>query len=279
MALLWTWPFWSQLRKIDVSARAFGTGDFSVRVKLSKRSALISLAHSFNDMAERIQQLINSHKELTRAVSHELRTPISRIRFSLEMTRTAIHESDRLNYLAEIDQDVDELDELVSELLTYTRFERENPVVNLEELCIASWLDQTVKETRIAVSRTAVSCCIAPEAESVVSRIATFYMARAVRNLIINAQKYATTQVVVSLEKENQRCLIHIDDDGPGIPAADRERIFEPFVRLDVSRAKETGGYGLGLAIVRQIVSLHHGQVWTEPSPLGGARFTISWAI
>lgn len=275
MSMLWARPFWTKLKKISSAAQAFGTGDFTARAKLPRRSALAPLAGTFNDMAERIQQLISSHKELTRAISHELRTPISRIRFGLEMAQTAHDESERLNYLAGIGQDVDELDELVSELLTYARFDREMPRLNQEELPIASWLLQTIKETGV-VSKATVSYQIPQEAETVQTRIAPHHLARALSNLLVNAGKYAENQIIISLEKTGPHCLIHIDDDGPGIPEADREHIFEPFVRLDTSRTRETGGHGLGLAIVKQIVDLHHGKVWTEPSSLGGARFTIS---
>ncbi|WP_321493709.1 ATP-binding protein [uncultured Desulfobacter sp.] len=277
MAMLWARPFWSKLRKISNAAQAFGQGDFSARAQLPQRSALAPLAGTFNDMAGRIQQLIGSHKELTRAVSHELRTPISRIRFGLEMAQSSTQELERQNYIADIGRDVDELDELVSELLVYARFDREAPKLHQEQLVLAPWLLETIRETAAALTRTTVTCLIAEQAESVRALVAPRYLGRAVSNLIINADKYAKRKIVVRLEFQEERCLIHIDDDGPGIPCADRERIFKPFVRLDGSRAKETGGHGLGLAIVKQVISLHGGTVWTEPSPLGGARFTLCW--
>jgi signal transduction histidine kinase len=98
-----------------------------------------------------------------------------------------------------------------------------------------------------------------------------------VSNLIPNAGRYAKSQIIVSLEEKDGACMIHVDADGPGIAEADRQRIFEPFVRLDASRDRDTGGSGLGLAIVQRIVTMHCGTVWTEPSPLGGARFTVCW--
>ena len=103
------------------------------------------------------------------------------------------------------------------------------------------------------------------------------FMARAVTNLVRNAAKHASRRVRVGYDTTGQDCRIHVDDDGPGIAAADRERIFEPFVRLDTSRSRDTGGYGLGLAIVRRVAAWHGGGVSVESSVLGGARFTISW--
>lgn len=277
MAILWARPLWLKLKEISRAAQAFGQGDFSARANLPHRSTLAPLAETFNNMAGRIQQLIASHKELTRAISHELRTPISRIRFSLEMAQSSMKEAKRQNYLVEISRDVDELEDLVSELLSYARFDRETPVLHKEEQLIAPWLLLVVKEIKPVLARATVSCLISEEAEAITANIAPRYLARAVSNLMINAGKYSESRIIVRLEKGKECCLIHIDDDGPGIPMADRERIFEPFVRLDASRTKDTGGHGLGLAIVKQIITLHGGTVSVESSPLGGARFTLNW--
>ena len=276
MALIWAVPFWLKLKKIIAAAQAFGRGEFDARAKLPRGSALAPLAGTFNDMAARIQRLIRSHRELTRAVSHELRTPISRIRFGLEMANTADSDPDRRHYLAEIGQDVDELEALVSELLIYARFERDTPELDQEETHLALWLMQTVDTAKNGFSQIDISCRIETVAKDLTAKIAPRYMARVVINLITNAGRYAKHQIIVSLEKKDHTCMIHVDDDGPGIAEADRTRIFEPFVRLDASRDRDTGGSGLGLAIVQRIVTMHCGTVWTEPSQLlGGARFTI----
>jgi two-component system sensor kinase ParS len=104
------------------------------------------------------------------------------------------------------------------------------------------------------------------------------FMARALLNLLRNAIRYARQRVEVSIEHtDNGRWRLCVDDDGPGIPAADRVRIFEPFTRLDEDRSRATGGFGLGLAIVRRVAEWHHGTVEASDSPLGGARFMLSW--
>ncbi|WP_419662946.1 ATP-binding protein [Desulfosarcina variabilis] len=277
MALIWALPFWLRLKKVILAAQAFGRGEFDARANLPRSSALSPLAATFNDMAGRIQRLINSHRELTRAVSNELRTPISRIRFGLEMANTADSEPDRRLYLAEIGQAVDELESLVAELLIYARFERETPELDQEEQCLAPWLIQTVNTAKNGFLQIDISCRIEPVAKDLTAKIAPRYMARAVSNLVTNAGRHAKSQIIVSLEKKDHMCMIHVDDDGPGIAKADRKRIFEPFVRLDASRDRDTGGSGLGLAIVQRIVTMHRGAVLIEPSPLGGARFTVHW--
>ena len=88
---------------------------------------------------------------------------------------------------------------------------------------------------------------------------------------------HARSTVSVTLLREDGRTVIHVDDDGSGIQASDRERLFEPFVRLDESRARDSGGFGLGLAIVRQVARWHGGEASISHSPLGGARVSIAW--
>ena len=102
-------------------------------------------------------------------------------------------------------------------------------------------------------------------------------MPYALRNLLRNAFKYASKKILVSAEIVDERILIHVDDDGIGIPPEEREHIFSAFTRLDRSRDRSTGGYGLGLAIARRVLELHGGTATAAASPLGGARFTLAW--
>jgi two-component system sensor histidine kinase RstB len=102
-------------------------------------------------------------------------------------------------------------------------------------------------------------------------------MPYALRNLLRNAFKYAGKEIQVSAELDGETIRIHVDDDGIGIPDAEREHIFSAFTRLDRSRDRATGGYGLGLAIARRVLELHGGTATADAAPLGGARFTLSW--
>ena len=276
-ALIWTLLFWLNLRKISGAAEAFGKGNLGARADLPPKSYLAPLAQSFNNMAKRIQQLIDSHKELTRAVSHELRTPISRIRFSLEMIETASDRKQQHYYISEIKKDVDELNAMVSELLVYARFDRENPGIKLAELPIASWLVEIIQMAEKGFKNITFRHNISGDDLNLTVWFEPLFMGRAVTNLVRNAAKYAKSRVSVAFEKIEHDCLIHVDDDGPGIPKSEYYRIFKPFVRLDASRSRDTGGFGLGLAIVKRAVSWHDGEVLIDKSPLGGARFTIRW--
>jgi len=273
--LIWVFLFWRKLRIVSASAVEFGNGNFGIRVNIPARSALAPLAGSFNRMADRIQALIQSHKELTNAVSHELRTPIARIRFGLEMLGAVSDEKDREGYAEGIHNDVNELDNLVSELLIYARFDRETPELQLEECEIASWLED-LAASLTPLSVTLQYVCLLDNKRMKV-RFDTKYMGRAIGNLLQNAVRYGNGKVRLTLEQDGDFVMIHVDDNGSGIPEMDRKRIFEPFTRLDASRSKESGGSGLGLAIVRQVAICHGGTVTVSDSDLGGNRFSIRW--
>ncbi len=277
IAAIWMLPFWRRLQKISTAATAFGNGQFDVRAEVPGYSSLTNLAVTFNSMAERIQQLITSHKDLVNSVSHELRTPISRIRFGMEMLRTAKKASDRHRHLEGIQGDVDELDALVAELLAYARFDRETPGLELKEYAIVQWLAGEVDKAKRGSGSLDWECRIGLSSDKLKVHFENRLMGRALSNLLQNASQYAESRIEVAVETENGDCLIHVDDDGPGIPENSRDQTFKPFVRLDTSRDRQTGGYGLGLAIVHRITSWHNGQVDITESPLGGARFTIRW--
>ncbi|MBS1198887.1 MAG: two-component sensor histidine kinase, partial [Proteobacteria bacterium] len=104
-------------------------------------------------------------------------------------------------------------------------------------------------------------------------------MPYALKNLLRNAFKYAQSKITIHCEIAGNRVCIYVDDDGIGIPESERERVFHAFTRLDRSRDRTTGGHGLGLAIVRRVLAMHHGTAKVEDSPLGGARFTICWPL
>lgn len=275
VVFFWIRPLWRGLAQLRTTAEAFGHGDFAARTRIAPRAALGQFAHTFNAMADRIQQLITSHKELTNAVSHELRTPLARLRFGMEMLQNAPDENTRVRHLAGMNGDIDELEGLIAELLTYARFDHATPELKLERQYLSAWLNETVNRSWSGDRH--ITLHIQPIADEVCMDFEPRLMARALGNILQNAQRYATQRIEVTADTSADCCRIIIDDDGPGIPSVDRARIFEPFTRLDTSRNRDSGGYGLGLAIAQRIVHLHEGNIGVEDSPLGGARFIIAW--
>ncbi len=275
-ALIWTLPLAKNLNRISTAAASFGQGALDARVKVSKRSSLALLAEAFNRMADRIQELITSHKELTHTVSHELRTPLARIRFNMEMMASAAERTEREKHHDEIRRNVDELDMLVSELLTYARFDRQNFHPQTEVVELGPWL-KALTDGYNGDDLMRIDCRINSPDPKVPAQVNPRLLERAVQNLLQNAARHTRQRIHVTLETADNHCLIHVDDDGAGVAETDRRRIFEPFVRLDHPEKAEAQGYGLGLAIVKRVAEWHDGQATVADAPIGGARFTIHW--
>lgn len=275
MSLMWAFPFWRNLKKVMDAANHFGDGRFDARADLGKRSPLKPMADTFNDMAERIGGFIKSHKLLVNAVSHELRTPISRIRFGMAMLESSESKEDITKYISGISQDVDDLESLVSELLTYAGFDKESDLLRFEEIEVVKWFREQIEKVKPLAGDIDISVDFtkAPEFFSGDSR----FLGRALENLILNAIKYTETEVSIKCEQEDNKIIVSVKDNGPGIPEKDLERVFEPFVRLDESRSRESGGYGLGLAIVSQIMSSHRGEAIALREGKKGGLFVLTW--
>ncbi|MDP3480291.1 MAG: ATP-binding protein [Desulfoprunum sp.] len=276
-SLAWAYYFWRQLSMIGNAAKAFGDGDLSARVKTCFLSPTLAIATIFNGMADQIEQLISSHKELINAVSHELRTPICRIRFGLEQVYSS-DETERTRHIAGIRKDINELEDLVTELLGYAKLESSQSQTLLPKGTLLPWLQELVvlaKET-LRVPITFVHAGL--DASRLISYDPRL-LERALHNLLQNANRFAKTGINLTLSASATEVKLTVEDDGPGISEKDRERIFEPFVRLDSSRNREFGGYGLGLAIVRQIARCHHGRIIARPSFSGGAAFEMTWPL
>ncbi|WP_285358312.1 ATP-binding protein [Pseudomonas sp. lyk4-R2A-10] len=273
----WVRPHWRDLEKLRLAAERFGDNDLSVRIQLSKRSNIRDLAGHFNLMAARIEGLIANQRELTNAVSHELRTPIARLSFELDQLKQQPDASQNRELIADMYADLGELEEMVSELLTYASLERGATVITRENIQAANWLDSVVGSVALEAEAAGVQLLIVDCRVDEV-RIEPRFMARAVINLLRNAIRYAEQRVEVSLVRVGDQYEVQVNDDGPGVPLAGREKIFEPFSRLDASRDRRTGGFGLGLALVRRVSQSHGGQVEVGDSPWGGASFRMTWA-
>ncbi|MEB2651199.1 ATP-binding protein [Pseudomonas siliginis] len=273
----WVRPHWRDLEKLRLAAERFGDNDLSVRIQLSRRSNIRDLAEHFNLMAARIEGLIANQRELTNAVSHELRTPIARLSFELDQLKQQPDASQNRELIADMYADLGELEEMVSELLTYASLEHGATVIKRENIHAADWLDSVVGSVALEAEAVGVQLSIAGCQVDTVS-IEPRFMARAVINLLRNAIRYAEQRVEVSLQRNGDDYEVRVSDDGPGVPLEGREKIFEPFSRLDASRDRRTGGFGLGLALVRRVSQSHGGQVEVGDSVWGGALFRMTWA-
>ncbi|NVJ22073.1 MULTISPECIES: ATP-binding protein [Myxococcus] len=266
-------PVRRQLLDLRRTAEALGRGELGARAEVGSRDVIGALSTAVNHMGAELQRSITLRDELLHNTSHELRAPSQRLHFSLALAREASEPAEREQAFDRVERSLSELDQLVDELLTYARLKAH----------------RAPKEARADVRPVLAALCATlaslpnravlaapgpgPGDEPLVVRVEARLIERATSNLILNALRYANSQVQVSLSREGHTIHIHVDDDGPGIPLAERERVFEPFHRLD----DERHGFGLGLAIVHRIAEVHGGRVSALGSVLGGARFTLSF--
>ncbi len=228
-------------------------------------------------MTQCIQELVVAHKDLTHAVSHELKTPLARFKFSLEMISSNDNVEKKRKYVQAMQQDVRELDELIEEMLRYAKLSTENLKLNLEKVHPKQWLQGIISQYDQGKVKIHFQFFAEPSSTEKEIIIDLHLMSRAIHNLIRNGLRYAQSQLQVSLEIGNHQIKLRIDDDGVGIPEKYFDHIFQPFTRLDASRDRQSGGYGLGLAITQKIVQQHGGHIVVDKSVLGGAGFQLIW--
>lgn len=270
-------PLDRKTRQVSQALNKMQKGDLSVRLAVDGHDEMAVLARSYNSMVEHIQRLIEAQQELMRAVSHELRTPVARIRFGLEMLAEDEDSMSRELQVAMIDKDIEELNKLIDEIMTYAKLEQGTPSFEFEQIVLYELLEQVVNETEALKTQKNIE--LMPLSPELLVLAEYRYLHRVVQNLVGNAIRYADTTIRVSGGVlDTGEAFVCVEDDGHGIPEVDRQRIFEAFARLDDSRTRASGGYGLGLSIVGRIAYWFGGSVDVDDSPaLGGARFTMKW--
>lgn len=273
--LLWVWPHWRDLERMKETARRLGQGQMSERTHISPHSNIGELASVFDTMASDLERHVNQQRELLNAVSHELRTPLTRLDFGLVLLFDEVPAASRKRLL-ELVGHVRELDELVLELLSYSRLYNADQARERVEVSLLELVDSVLGGFAEELDARGIQWEVQAEASLPRFVLDPRLTARAVQNLVRNAMRYCDTSILLRLRLEQDgACLLTVEDDGIGIPVQERERIFQPFYRLDRSRDRNTGGFGLGLAISRRAIEGQGGQLSVTQSALGGAQFTI----
>ncbi len=259
------------LERLQRGVEQLGEGDLAARVPVVGRDETAFLARRFNHAAERIEALVAAHKSLLANASHELRSPLARIRMGMELLGASPAPALR----SEIARSVAELDQLIDEILLASRLDaREADVGTVEPVELVALAAEECAQAgaELDVSQSAVVVPGVPR-----------LLRRALRNLLENARRYASgdadepahSNVSVSLQQSRAGMVtIAVNDRGPGVPAAERARIFEPFYRMR-GASERHGGVGLGLALVKSIAERHGGRVRCEERAGGGACFVI----
>ncbi len=278
-AILYRWarPMWRDVQALQAATARVGGGDFDVRADVARSSLLEPIASAFNGMSARVHALLRSHRDLEQSVAHELRTPLAQLKFDLELARSAAGPDEREERFAAMEHDVADLEGLVDELLVLANL-RQAPPYAPREIAASVLFEELLRRARDEMRATGRSIEIEAPRELPESFLCDAkYLTRALANVLRNAVRYARSRVALSVERSGNRTIIRVDDDGPGVPAEQRQRLFEPFTRIEGSRGRDMGGVGLGLAIVKSVAEWHGGEARISESPLGGARISIIW--
>ncbi len=262
-------PFERRIYALSDAAERFGRGDLSSRSPVGKGQAVADLARSFNGMADRIEGVVDGQRELLRAVSHELRTPLARIFFLLNQLKNGRVSGDQNADIQRIERSVYELNDLVEELMDFARLDQ--GISHRTEIDV----ETQMREQREMVAELRGDISVDMDSEHLMVWANETHFKRALTNLVTNAVRHARHHIWIKGKKVDDMAHISVEDDGCGIPEHLREKIFEPFYRVN----ENSNSTGLGLAIVKRIVMQNEGQVQVENRTEGGARFILMFPL
>jgi two-component system OmpR family sensor kinase len=275
--MIWIWPLTRDLRALEKAAARFGNRNWSFDAAIKPHSQIYPLAQTFRRMAGRIDGLIASHKDMSNAVSHEIRTPLSRMKFEIELAQQAATVEEVHRSLEHIKTDIAAINDLVTATLSYAILERADVALNVNTHNFTT-LIPAIAETIGRDSRPDLQISATVQSDAREVRCDVHLMETVLKNLLYNAARYAKRSIGITFTCDAGVNRLLVDDDGPGIPEADRQRVFESFVQLNRTAGRKTG-FGLGLAIVKRAIEWHGGEVCVTQSPLGGARFCVMWPV
>jgi signal transduction histidine kinase len=265
----------SPLREMAAAARAMARGEHGRRVTATSRDEVGELARAFNAMSADLEEVDRQRRDLVANVSHELRTPISALQAVLENIVDGVEPADP-DTLRTMLKQVERLGRLVAQLLDLSRLESGSAPLQRRRFVVLDVLEDAAGEARLAAPATPVTVTVDPPSLAVDADPERVH--QVVANLLENAVRHSPPDrpVAVRAAAAGAGVVIEVDDDGPGIPDADRERVFERFYRADAARTSADGGAGLGLAIARWIVDLHGGSIRPERRTPTGCRMVVT---
>jgi signal transduction histidine kinase len=251
----------------DAVAR-LGAGDLDAAVGRRTSDEFGELADAFDAMVGRVREMVRSRDRLLLDVSHELRSPLTRMKVALELGGDG--ETKR-----RLEPNVAEMEALVTELLELERL-RDGRALELEDCDLV----RLVRDAARAFEEQPPGVVLSAGAAELRLRIDPAKVHTVLRNVLENASKFSLPDsgpVRVSIDAPASGAVVRVEDDGPGIPEQDLERLFEPFFRVDRSRSRRTGGYGLGLSLCRRIMAAHGGSIAAKNRAGRGASFRITF--
>jgi signal transduction histidine kinase len=252
---------------IRQGAAYIGAGHFGHRIRTRRDDELGELAEDINHMAGKVEGMLDAKRELLLGVSHELRSPISRMTLGLALL-------DETPSVRALQQDLAEMRSIVETLLDAERLGSQHAALQVAEVSLAELVQELQSRYFAGEERLRISVTGEPRARLDAARIQLM-----LKNLVGNALRYSTAAdgpVMLSIHHAGGKVEFRVQDHGPGIPADQRAHIGEPFYRSDASRARETGGTGLGLYLARQVARAHGGDLLLQETTGRGALFVVT---
>lgn len=268
------WPIQQQLTELSKTTRQLGKGDFSQSANEKAPQPIGLIAKSINKMSSDLISYMDEQKLVSDGLAHELRTPISRLRFTLDLLKQRQLEEQLGVMLVDIDQDIEELEQLASRFLTYSKLSSSRKLENITQVNLVTMISDILRKHRITDKDFSYSEI--EKEDKIVGN--EFYIYMAISNIVGNANKFCRSQVKVNLTKENRNIVISIEDDGDGIPSDQYRKVVKPFY----TKAKpdsESQSFGLGLSIADKIMEKHQGKLNIGRSQLGGAKIELAFII
>ena len=266
------------LQDVRDASHRLATGALQARAGLkttARRDEIGELGQAFNAMAERIEALVQAQGQLLSDISHELRSPLARLNVALELARRKAGPAAAAD-LGRIETEADRMNELIGRVLSLARAEHDDSVEAPESFDLVEIVSDVADNAEFEASQQDKSVVLHVAASpQLVGRPAL--VASAVDNLVRNAVRHTRpgTSVTVRVDATDDTAVVQVRDCGPGVPATELERIFAPFHRVEPDRSARSGGVGVGLAIAKRAVAVHHGTIVAENAPEGGLCVTI----
>lgn len=263
------------LRTLRLAAKSLAKGKLHTRVGYfagHRKDEIAELSLEFDSMAEQLETLIHSKERLLQDISHELRSPLARLHIAVELGRK------KSNHLAEnefdrIETECLRLNTLISEILDFARLDKSTNTLTKKQVNLSALLTEIINDANYEFSKNRPRV-IMQNIESFDLLLDERLIHRAIENILRNALRYSPEDKVVTVSvypgTRKNTIFIDIEDQGPGVPEEQLTKIFSPFYRVDTARDKKTGGYGLGLAIAKKAVQLHHGKIQAINRETGG---------
>ena len=267
-----------RLATMSQVSRQLAQGNLEARIPVRERGGdeTDDLARDFNVMADQLKQTIQAQRRLLQDVSHELRSPLARLKIALAMAQD--HPDTAAQYLSRMEKETDRLNDLIGQLLTI-----QSAAVTLDRhIDLVKLLETVTSDAQFEANteQQSVQVLFDCDLEEAIVATAGDLLQKGFENIVRNAIKYTQpdTVVTVSLQHKDSEYVVTVTDEGPGVPAADLENIFAAFYRIDQARGRDSGGYGLGLAISKQAIAQHHGNI-VAANTTGGLQITVSLPV